>query len=66
MQTETSESKMPFVLLWAESLPSESRKRTDLVFSPSVSGLVHTDSIHDHPESCNDLSSGGETADSTF
>lgn len=40
MQTETPEIKLPFVLLWAESLPSESRSRTDLVFSPSVGGFI--------------------------
>ncbi len=66
MQIETQESTLPFVLLWAENLPYESRSRTDIVFSPSVSGLVHTDSIHDHGESSNDISSGGEALDTTL
>ena len=55
-----------FVLLWAESLPNEKANRANLIFSPSVTGLVQDPNSHPVESESTRTVEGDELSDPTI
>lgn len=49
VSTTPPSSRLPFVLLWADNIVSDKANQADLVFSPSVSGMIQNPNLHTEP-----------------